>query len=104
MSHIQSANNEFFNKNAQKYDSFPQADEMIQHASEIIIQEFKASTSNERLENASVLDFGCGTGICAFKVAPSVKRLLGVDASEGMLQHLNHKLSTNPENSAIRNK
>ncbi|KAF9163635.1 hypothetical protein BGX21_000695 [Mortierella sp. AD011] len=104
MSNVQSVNNEFFNKNAQNYDSFPHADEMTQRGSEVVVREFAASTSDERVKNASVLDFGCGTGLCAFKVATSVNHLLGVDASEGMLQYLNHKLSTNPENSAIRNK
>ncbi|KAF9350925.1 hypothetical protein BGX26_010945 [Mortierella sp. AD094] len=104
MSNVQSINNEYFNKKAQDYDSFPHADELTQHASEVVLREFAVSTGEERVKDALALDFGCGTGLCAFKVAPSVNHLLGVDASEGMLQHLNHKLSTNPENSAIRNK
>ncbi|KAF9439156.1 hypothetical protein BGZ76_010055 [Entomortierella beljakovae] len=104
MSDIQAKNNEHFDKTAQDYDNFPKIHEMTQRATQAILEEFTASTSEEHVKNASVLDFGCGTGLCTFKLAPSVKHILGVDASQGMLNHLNHKLSTNPENAEIRNK
>ncbi|KAI1298888.1 hypothetical protein EDD11_006612 [Mortierella claussenii] len=104
MSDIQTLNNEHFNKAAQDYDNMPQVTEMTQRASEVIVQEFTASTSKERVQNASALDFGCGTGLCAFKVAPHVKHVLGVDASEGMLNHLNHKLASQDENKDIHDK
>jgi ubiquinone/menaquinone biosynthesis C-methylase UbiE len=32
-----------------------------------------------------VLDFGCGTGLLSLRMAPSVRSLTGVDASQGML-------------------
>ncbi|KAF8935376.1 S-adenosyl-L-methionine-dependent methyltransferase [Dissophora ornata] len=104
MSDIQSLNNQHFNKTAKDYDSKPQADEMTQRASKVIIEEFVASTSEEHVKNASVLEFGCGTGLCMFQVARKVKQALGVDASEGMLQHLSHKLETREENADIRGK
>jgi len=104
MSDIQSINNDHFNKTAQDYDNIPQAKEMTQRASEVILQEFLDSTSEEHVKNASVLDFGCGTGLCAFHIARKVKHVLGVDASEGMLKHLNHKLATDAENASIRDK
>ncbi|KAG0364020.1 S-adenosyl-L-methionine-dependent methyltransferase [Gamsiella multidivaricata] len=104
MSDIQALNNDHFNKTAKDYDAYPQAEEMTQRAAEVIIREFTASTSEEHVKNASVLEFGCGTGLCAFKVAPSVQRLLGVDASQGMIDHLNYKLNTNAANVSIRDK
>ncbi|KAI7827165.1 S-adenosyl-L-methionine-dependent methyltransferase [Gamsiella multidivaricata] len=77
---------------------------MAQRAAEAVVQEFALSTSEDHVKNASVLDFGCGTGLCAFHVVPMVAHLVGVDASEGMLNHLNHKLTTNPSNASIRDK
>ncbi|KAG0364018.1 S-adenosyl-L-methionine-dependent methyltransferase [Gamsiella multidivaricata] len=104
MSDIQSKNNEHFNKTATDYDNIPQVKEMTQRAAEVVIREYIASTNEDYVKGASVIDFGCGTGLCAFNVAPKVGRLLGVDASEGMLNYLNHKLTTNAENASIRDK
>lgn len=36
--------------------------------------------------NLAVLDAGCGTGLCAPKLRPYAKSLIGVDLSEGMLR------------------
>ena len=38
-----------------------------------------------------VLDAGCGTGLCGPLVAPYARRLVGVDLSEGMLEHARQK-------------
>jgi predicted TPR repeat methyltransferase len=38
-----------------------------------------------------VLDAGCGTGLCGLLVAPYARRLIGVDLSEGMLEHARAK-------------
>lgn len=38
-----------------------------------------------------VLDAGCGTGLCGPLVAPYARRLVGVDLSEGMLDHARKK-------------
>ncbi|KAI1298887.1 hypothetical protein EDD11_006611 [Mortierella claussenii] len=104
MSNFQEINNSYFNKKAKEYDSFPQAEEMTVLASKSILDEFTASTSEERVKAATALDFGCGTGLCAFKIAPYVSKILGVDASEGMLNHLAHKLATQEVHAAIRDK
>ncbi|KAG0250971.1 hypothetical protein BG011_007950 [Mortierella polycephala] len=104
MSDVQAHNNEYFNKKAEEYDSMPQALEITKRACDIIIKEYTAATSEDHVKNASVLDFGCGTGLVALRLAPDVKHVLGVDASEGMLQHLNHKLSTREEYAAVRGK
>ncbi|KAI8345895.1 S-adenosyl-L-methionine-dependent methyltransferase [Mortierella sp. GBAus27b] len=104
MSDIQSINNEYFNKTAEDYDNRPQVMEICQQASDIIVQEFTNSTSDEHVRKAIILDFGCGTGISAFQIASKVERVVGIDASEGMLRHLNHKLTSREENAPIRDK
>ena len=38
-----------------------------------------------------VLDAGCGTGLCGPLMAPYARRLVGVDLSEGMLEHARKK-------------
>jgi predicted TPR repeat methyltransferase len=38
-----------------------------------------------------VLDAGCGTGLCGPLLAPYARRLVGVDLSNGMLQHAQEK-------------
>ncbi|KAG0317326.1 hypothetical protein BGZ99_006362 [Dissophora globulifera] len=104
MADIQKINNDHFNKTAQDYDSIPQAYELAESASKVVVEEFTTSTSEEHVKDSTVLEFGCGTGLCAFQIAPKVAHVLGVDASEGMLNHLNYKLATNVENSSFRDK
>ena len=43
------------------------------------------------LNNMSILDFGCGTGLLSFKIAPMVRSVTGVDLSEKMLEQLESK-------------
>ncbi|WP_042694027.1 tetratricopeptide repeat protein [Azospirillum sp. B506] len=38
-----------------------------------------------------VLDAGCGTGLCAAALRPYARRLIGVDLSDGMLEHARHR-------------
>ncbi|MEQ1759504.1 MAG: tetratricopeptide repeat protein [Vicinamibacterales bacterium] len=38
-----------------------------------------------------LLDLGCGTGLCGPQLAPHARRLVGVDLSEGMLEHARSK-------------
>ncbi|KAF9537962.1 hypothetical protein EC957_007421 [Mortierella hygrophila] len=102
MSSIQDKNNEHFNNKAHEYDNIPMAKEMTAKASETILAEFTASTSEEHVRNSTVLDFGCGTGLAAFLVAEKVAHLVGVDASSGMLEHLNKKLDTLPELASLK--
>ncbi|KAG0196255.1 hypothetical protein BGX28_010379 [Mortierella sp. GBA30] len=101
---IQQKNDDHFNNHAKEYDATPQIKEITQRTSENILEEFRASTSAEHVKNASVLDFGCGTGLCAFLIAPHVKHVLGVDASKGMLEQLHSKLETQAEFAPIKDK
>jgi len=43
------------------------------------------------LNNMNILDFGCGTGLLSFKIAPMVRSVTGVDLSEKMLEQLEAK-------------
>jgi predicted TPR repeat methyltransferase len=45
----------------------------------------------EASHRLDVLDAGCGTGLCGAVVAPFARRLVGVDVSEGMLEHAKDK-------------
>lgn len=40
-------------------------------------------------ERTVVLDFACGPGLVAFELAPHVKRLVGADAAQGMVEVFN---------------
>ncbi|PKL57936.1 MAG: SAM-dependent methyltransferase [Methanomicrobiales archaeon HGW-Methanomicrobiales-5] len=41
-----------------------------------------------------MMDYGTGTGNIAFRLAPKVKRIIGVDSAKGMLEVLKEKLIT----------
>lgn len=43
------------------------------------------------LNNMNIMDFGAGTGLLSFKIAPLVKRVVGVDLSDKMLEQLESK-------------
>jgi rubredoxin/predicted TPR repeat methyltransferase len=45
------------------------------------------------LNNMNILDFGAGTGLLSFKIAPIVKSVTGVDLSEKMLEQIAAKNS-----------
>ncbi len=45
----------------------------------------------EKLHRLDVLDAGCGTGLCGAVVAPYAQRLVGMDMSQGMLDHAKSK-------------
>ncbi|MBD3798637.1 class I SAM-dependent methyltransferase [Sulfuricurvum sp.] len=43
------------------------------------------------LNNMNIMDFGAGTGLLSFKIASMVKRVVGVDLSQKMLEQLESK-------------
>lgn len=45
------------------------------------------------LNHMNIMDFGAGTGLLSFKIAPMVKSVMGVDLSEKMLEQLESKNS-----------
>ncbi len=43
------------------------------------------------LKHMNIMDFGAGTGLLSFKIAPMVNEVVGVDLSEKMLEQLDSK-------------
>lgn len=59
---------------------------------EIAASVFKTIVSRIALLNTmNIMDFGAGTGLLSFKVAPMVRSVTGVDLSIGMLEQLESK-------------
>lgn len=59
---------------------------------EIAASVFKTIVSRiSLLPSMNVMDFGAGTGLLSFKVAPMVRSVIGVDLSVGMLEQLESK-------------
>lgn len=78
---------ERFNQVAKEWDS---GDMRVNIAHAV----FQTITSRIALLNhMDILDFGAGTGLLSFKIAPMVKKVVGVDLSEKMLEQLESKNS-----------
>lgn len=76
---------ERFNKAAQEWDS----GDMRQNIADAV---FKTLASRIALLNTmDIMDFGAGTGLLSFKIAPMVRSVMGVDLSSGMLEQLQSK-------------
>lgn len=76
---------ERFNKAALEWDS----GDMRQNIADAV---FKTLASRIALLNTmNILDFGAGTGLLSFKIAPMVRSVTGVDLSSGMLEQLEAK-------------
>lgn len=76
---------ERFNQAAQEWDK----GDMRQNIAHGVFQ-----TINSRLallNTMDIMDFGAGTGLLSFKIAPMVKNVVGVDLSEKMLEQLESK-------------
>lgn len=43
------------------------------------------------LPSMNIMDFGAGTGLLSFKIAPMVRSVMGIDLSAGMLEQLESK-------------
>ncbi|HEX5329204.1 class I SAM-dependent methyltransferase [Sulfuricurvum sp.] len=76
---------ERFNQAAQEWDK----GDMRQNIAHAVFQTISSRIA--LLNTMSVMDFGAGTGLLSFKIAPMVKRVVGVDLSEKMLEQLASK-------------
>ncbi|KAI9241494.1 MAG: S-adenosyl-L-methionine-dependent methyltransferase [Podila humilis] len=101
---MQEFNNEYFNNIPNDFEEAPGILEMSFKAGNTIVDEFRKSTSDERLKKAIALDFGVGMGLSGQPVAAAVHHMVGVDAAEGMLKRLHEKLATEPELAPLRSK
>jgi len=78
---------ERFNQAAQGWDK----GDMRQNIAHAVFQMIASRIS--LLNNMNIMDFGAGTGLLSFKIAPMVKNVVGVDLSEKMLEQLESKNS-----------
>ena len=58
----------------------------------------QANALNLPLANARVLDFGCGTGLLAERLAPEVAHIVALDPSKGMIERLEAKVHDGLQN------
>ena len=77
-----------FNREALQWDENPQRRALAQSVATAIIE---ATTPQKTMQ---ALEFGCGTGLVTFEIAPLVKALSAVDTSIAMLAVLRDKIST----------
>lgn len=82
--------NSRFNTDAANWDSNPS----IQLATSLAFESYLSRLPPpSELSSFNVLEIGCGTGLLSLMLAPHVRSLTAVDAAEGMIDVLTHKLS-----------
>lgn len=75
-----------FDTDAAKWDEQPARVKLAEDVVRAITQHIPLSADME------LLDFGCGTGLVALKLAPFVRSVTGADSSRGMLNVLRAKI------------
>lgn len=78
---------ERFNQAAEGWDQ----GDMRQNIAQAVFQTITSRIA--LLNHMNIMDFGAGTGLLSFKIAPMVKSVAGVDLSEKMLEQLEGKNS-----------
>ncbi len=77
------------------FDGFSQTFEAklarLDYKAPTLVAESVAQSGVQPSGALDVLDLGCGTGLCGPLLAPYARRLVGVDLSEGMLEHARAK-------------
>ena len=76
---------ERFNQAAQEWDK----GDMRQNIAHAVFQTISSRIA--LLNTMNIMDFGAGTGLLSFKIAPMVSEVVGVDLSEKMLEQLASK-------------
>ncbi|PBK83177.1 S-adenosyl-L-methionine-dependent methyltransferase [Armillaria gallica] len=82
-----SANRDYFDKVADKYDDRPQSVKLAQRLAQSIQRVYPF---NE--ESTTLLDFACGAGLMSRQLAPCCKSILGIDISQGMVDQYNTRV------------
>jgi ubiquinone/menaquinone biosynthesis C-methylase UbiE len=77
-----------FDQIAKEWDTNPQR---VESASKFA--DFVMSSINKDISNFEVLDYGTGSGLVAFCLKDSVKSVVGLDNSKGMLDTLKSKIN-----------
>ncbi|KAL1887540.1 hypothetical protein Sste5346_010152 [Sporothrix stenoceras] len=90
-----SAGNDRFSAQAAAWDRNPDVHRASESALQAILRarpdlvEGKGTASTSGLD---VLEIGCGTGLLTLRLAPYVRSIVAVDAAQGMIDALQHKL------------
>ncbi|KAG8808572.1 hypothetical protein FRC17_003887, partial [Serendipita sp. 399] len=85
---IEEANVAHFDKFAQNYDDNPFVDQVAKQVVDLIRNKVALSE-----ESTIMLDYACGTGQISRKSEPYVKKVIGVDISQGMVNQYNQRAS-----------
>ncbi|KAK3487488.1 S-adenosyl-L-methionine-dependent methyltransferase [Neurospora hispaniola] len=89
-----------FNADAANWDSNPS----IQLATSLAFESYLSRLPPpSELSSFNVLEIGCGTGLLSLLLAPHVRSLAAVDAAEGMIDVLTHKLSPGGTYEQVKN-
>ncbi|OAP63273.1 hypothetical protein AYL99_02500 [Fonsecaea erecta] len=94
--HHAGSGNERFNAEAASWDRNPFVHRASKCAASAIIPRFPALKTPPGPDGLDILEIGCGTGLLSFMLAPYARRLVAVDAAEGMIDVLKTKLQTTP--------
>lgn len=99
MNHLKPAH-QAFTKQSVEFDEIDEKSPIIKWMREQVYKHvFKVFP-----KNAKVVELNAGTGIDAFTFAQKGYHVLATDASEGMLQQLNHKIKTTEVKGSVRSK
>ncbi|KAG8811047.1 hypothetical protein FRC17_002651, partial [Serendipita sp. 399] len=85
---IEEANVAHFDKFAQNYDDNPFVNQIAKQVVDLIRNKVALSE-----ESTIMLDYACGTGQISRKSEPFVKKVIGVDISQGMVDQYNQRAS-----------
>jgi len=82
----------YFDDAAAKWDEKPGVKDNAANSAKHV-QDFVAAQgwTDEKWQHATVLDFGCGTGLLSLLLAPKAKRVVCVDPSASMIDRLKEK-------------
>jgi 2-polyprenyl-3-methyl-5-hydroxy-6-metoxy-1,4-benzoquinol methylase len=81
------ANADHFTEHAQSYRS-ELSIELAKRCAGIILKKYPFDSNQ-----TEVLDFACGPGLIAFEILPHVKRIIGADAAQGMVDVFNQNVN-----------
>ena len=85
----QKSGNNYFDQAAASWEDSPMRIELTRAIADAIIRQIPLS------QTMNAMEFGCGTGLVAMRIATHVRRLVAVDTSAKMLEVLERKIRQN---------
>lgn len=86
------ANRAHFNQDASKYDARPMALKLAKDVSEFVTDKYTDMFDEDQSETV-LMDYACGTGLISQSLATYVKKIVGVDISDGMVDYYNTRVA-----------